>query len=821
MPESRDQPATNPEADDPVAGAWPNDRETLQPGPSVVSSTDETILTGPPAFLANRPACDAARDAGGSDLEDIPPEIGGYRLVRRLGRGGMGDVWEAEQRSPRRRVALKLVRPDLLSLAMRRRLNIEAEALGRLTHDGIARVYEAGLDPKSGRPFYAMELVSGEKLDDWVARAQPSLSRRLEVFIEICRAVHHAHQRGVVHRDLKPGNVLVTGEREVKILDFGLAHLTDAETTLLTRETRAGEVVGTLAYMSPEQAAGETSGIDALCDVYALGVIGYELLTGKLPLDVRGKPLPAAVRTIVEQEPSRLSRVDTSLRGDLETIIAKAMAKEKRQRYPSAGALADDVRRYLEYEPIAARPPSTWYHLRRFARRNKALTAGLCVAVTALLLGLGGTSFGFYRADQQRDAAELQRHLAEARAAEAEEVVAFLEDMLANISPTRARGRDTTLLREIADRAIARLDTGLADLPLARFRLMKVLAGVEHALGEAEHSAELYDRALRLGEANLPADDPDLLELRIRRAYLPTLVGEYDRAANDLRGVADEVREALGDDHRVLGEALHTFARAAHRVWRLDEAIPAEREAARILGEAYGPFAPRAIRARAHLAQMLQRSGQMEESGQILAELVSWTEQNQEGNEDLAIEIFHFNAGFLRLHDRLDEALAYEQRALDLTRQLNGDRHIDTAIAIFNVAMAYASKEDLERAEQLMREAATVFQETAGDDHPQYHKTRAELAHILYRRGQTEPAVTMMREALAGLRRRLGDDNIDTRFTAAVFAGLLAKTGRSDEAEALVAELDLRLGGHSTPPANADADAQPDADPDAGQVAAQ
>ncbi|MEO0652739.1 MAG: serine/threonine-protein kinase, partial [Planctomycetota bacterium] len=269
----------------------------------------------------------------------IPETIGAFRVLRRLGRGGMGDVFEVEQRSPRRRVALKLLRHGHQPGEQRRRFRRESELLARLDHPSIAKIHEVGetATGDGAMPFFVMELVDGADLRRWSeGRARREL---LGAFVRICEAVDHAHQAGVVHRDLKPENVLVGADGIPKVLDFGVARVVDARLELTTMRTEAGQLIGTLAYMAPEQARGDTDAIDARTDVYALGVMLFELLAGHLPHRIQGRPVAEALRTISEDEPSSLATLDSSLRGDLDVIVAQALEKEPRRRYASAAAL--------------------------------------------------------------------------------------------------------------------------------------------------------------------------------------------------------------------------------------------------------------------------------------------------------------------------------------------------------------------------------------------------------------------------------------------------------------------------------------------------
>ncbi len=347
----------------------------------------------------------------------MPERIGPYRIVRELGRGGMGVVYEAEQVSPRRRVALKVILPHLATEELRARFQREAEVLGQLQHVGIAHIYEAVLDEEGGEPFFAMEYIDGDPLDTYARTNELDTRGRLALVARICDAVQHAHMKGILHRDLKPGNILVvegavdetassdstssTGTdrgrtrrsgttggtvAQPKILDFGIARVTDADLQTVTLQTEVGQIMGTLAYMSPEQLTGDSIELDTRCDVYALGVILFELLTGKLPHEVRGRSIADAARVVQDTEAPSAGDHDTRLRGDISTILSKALAKERERRYAGAAELAADIRRFLNDEPIEARPTSAMYQLTKFVRRHRALTTTAALAAVSTIV---------------------------------------------------------------------------------------------------------------------------------------------------------------------------------------------------------------------------------------------------------------------------------------------------------------------------------------------------------------------------------------------------------------------------------------------------
>jgi WD40 repeat protein/predicted Ser/Thr protein kinase len=426
------------------------------------------------------------------------PAIGRYRVVRVLGEGGMGTVYEAEQDSPRRPVALKVVRQGLASPALLKRFTHEAQILGRLHHPGVAQVYEAGF-ADDGQPFFAMEFIRGLPLDEYANRQGLDLAARVGLVARACDAVQHAHDQGVIHRDLKPANILVEETGQPKVLDFGVARATDADLLTAAGLTRTGQLLGTPNYMSPEQVTGDPAKIDERADVYALGVILFELVAYRLPFQLENRPLAEAARLILEQDPPRLGSLDPELRGDVETIVTKALAKEPARRYASAADLATDLRRWLAHEPILARPPSALYHLRKFARRHRSLVGGVVATGAALVLGLVGTIlFAVGEARQRRQAEQNARaemfqtyraRLAAAAAALQNHDVTDAAHQL-TAAPRDLRGWEWRQLQ-------SRLDDSTLVIPLAAGRSATLISGPERLLvgiasGDGMRLIDLY-----------------------------------------------------------------------------------------------------------------------------------------------------------------------------------------------------------------------------------------------------------------------------------------------------------------------------------------
>jgi tetratricopeptide (TPR) repeat protein len=483
--------------------------------------------------------------------------IGRYRIVRVIGAGGMGVVYEAEQEHPHRTVALKVLRRSAASRQAMRRFDHEVEILGLLQHPNIAQIHEAGTfdEGEGAQPFFAMEHVRGRSLLAYVRAARPTAPDRLRLFVTICEAVQYAHQRGVIHRDLKPGNILVDDEGEPKILDFGVARATDSDIQTTTLETAMGQLVGTVAYMSPEQVAGDSRELDTRSDVYSLGVLLYELLADRLPHDLEDRSIPEAVRIIGEDDPTPLSSVNRMFRGDLDTIVAKALEKERDRRYHTAAELAADIRHYLADEPIVARPASTFYQFRKFARRNRGLVAGVTAAFAILLVSLIVVAI---------QAISIRRE-----ATRAAENSAFFESLMlrANIAGNEARmiaptevGVNLRLVDVLAE-AVQRLDAQ----PLVDRRLE---ATFRYRAGEAFFAAsrvfdsrDQLERALEIRREILPEDHPDIVDCKVSLAWTYHWIAGHDARAEELAREAVATLEAGSDppDERYL-HALFTLA---------------------------------------------------------------------------------------------------------------------------------------------------------------------------------------------------------------------------------------------------------------------
>jgi non-specific serine/threonine protein kinase/serine/threonine-protein kinase len=772
--------------------------------------------------------------------------IGRYRVLRIIGEGGMGIVYEAEQENPRRIVALKVIRPGFVTADLLRRFEQESQMLGRLQHSGIAQVYEAGTAPSAHgpQPFFAMELVRGRRLDVYAAGENLGIRERLELVARICDAVEHAHQKGIVHRDLKPGNILVDESGQPKILDFGVARATDSDVQA-TMHTQVGAIVGTLPYMSPEQVGGDPTEMDTRSDVYALGVILFELLSGKLPYDLDKKTLPEAVRVIREEDPTRLTMVSRTFRGDVETIAAKALSKERERRYQSAADLAADIRRYLRDEPIVARPASTAYQLRKFARRNKALVAGVAAVFVVLVIGVVVSSWQAVRAtraerlatsrlaetqearklaeargreseearrlaEERRTEAEMQkaeaerargseteqRLAAEASAARAKQEAAkagavntFLQDMLSSVDPFQMKGRDVTV-RQVLDEAAKKVGDGsLGSQPEIEVAVRGTLGNTYRALGLYPEAEPQLQAALDLRRKNAPGEETlDLASSLNDLALLKWNRGDIDGAERLYREALRIRRKALGNEHPDLWSTLNNLAVLLADRGDGDEAEPLYREALRIRRKALGDEHPDVATTLSNLALLLASRGDLDGAEPLYRESLR-IRRKVLGDENPDVAVSLGNLATL-LHDRGDLAGAEPlyREAIRIRRKTLGDEHPDVAVGLNTLGVLLFSRGDLDGAEPLYREALQIRRKALGDENPQVALTLYNLALLLRARGDLAGAEPLSREALRIRRKAFGDESPGVADALGSLGSLLVEKGELAEAEPLLRE---------------------------------
>lgn len=656
-----------------------------------------------------------ALDAG----DPAPPEtINQYRIKRLLGAGGMGAVYLAEQENPRREVAVKVVRPGVASAETLRRFELEAAVLGRLRHPGIAQIYDAGTydDGTGPRPYFAMEYIEGEPLLEHARNHGLDTTARLRVFAQVCDAVHHAHQRGIIHRDLKPANILVDADGQPKILDFGVARATDSDIQASTLHTDLGRLIGTVAYMSPEQVGGRADQIDTRSDVYALGVVLFELLADRLPYDLKGQVIAAAARVIAEEEPTSLTTISKSYRGDIDTIVHKAMEKAPDRRYQSASDFGADVRRFLQDEPIVARPATTAYQLRKFARRNRPLVIGVGAAFLALTAGVAASVTFALGQSRALALSEQQREIVAA-------VNDFLtEDLIEQADPRVEADRDLTLLEAI-DRSVGRIEGRFADKPLVEANLRKTIGKAYSHLGRLDEAAEQLERALRLYQSRLDADDEEVLMCRMEVVANEMDRADFDTVEPELREMLTLQRRVLGDDHEQTMASINNLGVGLLKKGRYDEAEPMLKEA---------------------LERRLRVLGEQDEH--------TATTMNNLG-------VLYSDLG------RREESAAMLERALPALRFASGDRHPQTLQTLANLGVLRYQLGDYDRAVEFLEEAKRLHAEVLGPGHADTLAVSSNLAAVYNRAGRPADGEALLRQTLTAQTDALGENHFNTLLT--------------------------------------------------------
>lgn len=681
-----------------------------------------------------------------SESPPLPEQIGPYRIVRLLGDGAMGRVLLARQAQPERLVALKLLRGDAAVADSRSRFVREGRLLALLEHPGIARLYAAEVadTPAGPVPYLAMEYVPGADLLSH-ARNLP-LRERIALLVAVCRAVHFAHTRGVIHRDLKPANLLVDAHGQPKVLDFGVAHVVDnGDGTLLTH---AGEVLGTLPYMSWEQLGGEAAALDPRSDVFALGVIGYELVAGARPYDA---PTAWSVTAVLEQrrrgEPQRLSSRLPEARGDLETVLHKAMAFEAAQRYDSAADLAGDLQRYLDLRPIEARPLTATYAASRFIRRHRALSAAIGMSLLSLVAAaLISTRFAISERDARAREASA-RTAAEQRAGELRAVNRFLEDALAAPDPMLARPDSPRTLDGFLANTERVLGTDRSVPPLVAAQLYRTLANTRHSLEDYPKAAALYAEAeaqlARAGAGGAEVEPLLAIEVQALRAVTEAASGNGDTALARLQALRQQIPPGSDEAQRM------RMAMAGH-------------EADLQLARAAYPQVIALLRAA------------VDESVATI------------GADDLYTL---FNEGrlayALRLAGQNDEAAQRLGPLLERSRRVLGPQHPLTANSLNETALLHLTAGRFAEAEAVLRELITVNVVLYGEAGLSTLSAQGNLVNALLNQGKWQDALEQGRVSLDAARAGFGADGRLALMAERNLARSLAHLDRQSEAEAL------------------------------------
>lgn len=704
-------------------------------------------------------ACDGESGIGDAvgraaqEWQAAPGAPKGYRILGQIGEGGMGIVYEAEQLNPPRRVALKVIRSARGADPRARRLfQREAEALGRLSHPGIATIYESGMTP-DGTPFIAMELVGGLPLNEWLAtlpapRAarKDDLGNRLAVFRAICEAMIYAHQNGVIHRDLKPSNILVQ-DGAVKVLDFGLARIAEAGD-----QTESGVVQGSLPYMSPEQAMGDSSRIDTRTDIHALGIILYGMITGHHPYLEGQQSFVESLRLIRDATPRRFSEWMPRWDADLEAIVLKAMEKDREHRYQSVTDLATDLDRYIGDLPILARPPDTLYQVRKLIRRHRA-AFGIVLLIVVLVAG-----FTVSTAVQARRL-RVERDRANQEAATAKQTSDFLVDLFRNTNPAEAGGKVTA--QDLLKTGRARLAKELGNQPELRARLLDRIGDAYSVVGPVAEARLVYQESLRLREA---AFGPDSLASATSWGGLSTTSlneGNYAAAVQEGRRALAIRQKFLAADDPQLSTANDIVAGALAAGGNFTEAEVYSRKAVEI-DRSHPELSPREkAEGLTTLGGILRQQGRYAEAIPVLREAIALRRSLPDGDAESGYALNELATALSQSGDAAAAEREYRE-VLKVTTRVYGAAHSNVAVVMANVAGALNVQHRYGEAEKLAVEALAIFEKGAGRGHPRSGGFLQTIGEAEEGQGQIADAGLHFHEAQAIATKGFGASSLRT-----------------------------------------------------------
>ncbi len=795
--------------------------------PGARAALIERECQGDPELRDRVEALLAAHDGGGSLLalpqakattpfETITERpgtvIGPYKLLQQIGEGGMGVVFMAEQTKPlQRMVALKIIKPGMDTRQVIARFESERQALAMMDHPNIAKVLDAGTTD-TGRPYFVMELVKGVPITQFCDDKHLSLRERLELLLPVCQAVQHAHQKGVIHRDIKPSNVLVANYDDQpvpKVIDFGVAKVTASKLTEKTMFTEFGQIVGTLEYMSPEQATFNQLDIDTRSDIYSLGVLLYELLAGSTPFE--GKRLHAAafdemLRIIREEEPpkpsTRLSssealpsiaanrhtepvRLSKDVRGELDWIVMKALEKDRNRRYETANGLAADLRRYLDDEAVLACPPAAAYRFQKFARRNKPALLTAALIASTLILGTVVSTWQAIRASRAEAESLAQANEARQSEAQTQAVLDFVQNKIfAAARPEGEKGglgHDVTL-RQAIEAAIPYVETSFRDQPLIEGQLRNTLGWSFYYLGEADKAAEQFQKGHKILEVHLGSDHPDTLHSMNGLGASYSNLGRYDDALK----LAEEtlaLREVkLGPYHRDTLMSMNNLAACYLSLGRHAEAIGLSEKTLALQIAKLGPDHPDTLRSMTNLANTYSELGRYEDALKLREETLELlkTKLGPEHPDTLGgmsnVACVYSDLG------RYEEALKLNEESLALMKAKLGHDHPGTLNGMNNLANSYYELGRYEEAIKLEEEALELKKAKLGADHPSTLMSMQSLSVSYSRIGRHAEALQLNEEALAMQKTKLGLDHPDTLMSMMSLASIYSGLGCFDEA---------------------------------------
>jgi eukaryotic-like serine/threonine-protein kinase len=733
------------------------------------------------------------------DLSAVGTIIGPYQLLQLIGEGGMGTVWLAEQKQPvRRRVAIKLIKAGMDTREVVARFESERQALALMDHPAIAKVFDAG-STAEGRPYFVMEYVAGMPITLYCDRHKLNTRQRLELFISVCEGVQHAHQKAIIHRDLKPSNILITevdGKPVPRIIDFGVAKATSQHLNARTLYTQAGALIGTLGYISPEQADSGGQDIDTRSDVYSLGVVLYELLSGALPFDFQKLAYHEVLRCLRERDaPSPSTRLRApgkdsalaaknrgadlptlvgQLQGDPDTITLKALEKDRARRYSTPMDLAADIGRYLRNEPVSAHVPSVAYRTRKYIRRHRLGVTLVSLLVLLAVIFAVAQTIQLRRIRQERDRAD--------------RITDFLTDMFKVSSPSEARG-NTVTAREILDRSSNEIERGLNQDFEARSQLMLVMAKTYENLGLFSRAHALLERVLQDRRKTLGADNPKTLEAMAQMGWILHREGHDAEAEHMIRTTIDAQSRVLGPGDPA------TLESRDHLAWILiDQAHYAEvekieSELIATSSSRQGHESPQTLRFMDGLAVAYTHQSRFAEAEKEYLQLLDLKRRNLGADHPETLSTVHNLANLYLEQGKYDEAERLYRETLQIEEHVLGPDHPDTANSMTTLAntIRFDDRRQAE-AEKLYRKSLEIELRVVGPDHPYTTRAQEGLANVLSEEQRYAEAETLLQQILATRQRLLGADHTDTLLSQYNLATVLKHENRYSEAEKLIRE---------------------------------
>src|SRR6266568_1234891 len=754
-------------------------------------------------FLGRPAAGRPARAAQAFPAGEKPGDrIGHYKLLQQIGEGGCGVVYMAEQEAPvRRRVALKIIRPGMDTKSVIARFEAERQALALMNHPNIAKVFDAGAT-ESGRPYFVMELVRGVKITEYCDQHSLTTEDRLKLFVQVCQAVQHAHQRGIIHRDIKPSNILVTQSLEgvamPMVIDFGVAKATtDQRLTDKTVFTAFEMLIGTPAYMSPEQAELSSVDVDTRTDIYSLGVLLYELLTGSTPFETdellkvgldeirrvirEEEPLRPSTRlskmlgpnltTIAQHRRSEPPKLIRAISGDLDWIVMKAVEKNRTRRYETANDLALDVNRFLENEPVSARPPSRLYKFQKIVRRNRLLFIGIGVIATLLVVSLIVVSASLAQERQSRR--------------EARQVKQFLEEMLQGVGPNVAVGGDTAILRDILDQTASRVGKELTNQPAVEAEMRSVIGALYYETRQFRQAEEMQRASLAIRRKRFGSESPQAAASLNELGLTLLTSGKLSEAEQANREALDIRLRRLGNENADVATSQNNLAHVCTQMGRLTEAEALAREALATRQRLFGNPSVEVADSLGNLVIILGDKRQWAEAEAMAREVLEMRIKLLGPEHTRVASALNDVARAAAANGKQKEAEDLEREALAMRQKLLSQEHPDVANSLYLVGDRMRKRGNLKEAYPVLSAALSMQRKVLGEDHPATLYTLKSLGLMYEGEKEWSQAETVFGQVVAAWRKRAGNDDLETLYALRNLGEALEGQGKWSEAEGL------------------------------------